>query len=122
MRPAVHRGAAALRTAVIAVLLLPVHVWRATAVMRQPRCRYYPSCSTYAVEALRVHGPVRGSALAAGRVLRCHPWSLGGVDHVPPQRARRGAAQAGGPSERPEASAVHPSSRRAVEPSGVRDA
>jgi len=74
------------RRALTTVLLAPVHLWRATAVVRQPRCRYYPSCSTYAVEALRVHGPVRGSVLAAGRLLRCHPWNPGGIDHVPPAR------------------------------------
>jgi len=74
------------RRALVAVLLAPVHLWRATVVLRQPRCRYYPSCSTYAVGALRVHGPLRGSALAVGRVLRCHPWSPGGIDHVPPAR------------------------------------
>ncbi len=72
-----------LRRAVAAVLLAPVHLWRATAVLRQPRCRYYPSCSTYAVGALREHGPLRGTALATGRLLRCHPWSIGGVDPVP---------------------------------------
>jgi putative membrane protein insertion efficiency factor len=77
---------ARIRQALTAVLLVPVHLWRATVVFRQPRCRYYPSCSTYAVDALREHGPLRGSALAAGRVLRCHPWSPGGVDPVPPSR------------------------------------
>ena len=77
---------AGLRRALTAVLLAPVHLWRAMAVFRQPRCRYYPSCSTYAVEALRVHGPLRGSALAGGRLLRCHPWSPGGIDHVPSAR------------------------------------
>lgn len=50
-----------------------------------PTCRYYPSCSAYAVEALRVHGAIRGSWLAVRRLLRCHPWSPGGVDHVPPR-------------------------------------
>lgn len=75
---------AMLRRGAVAVLLAPVHLWRATAVMRQPRCRYYPSCSTYAVEALRVHGPLRGTALASSRLLRCHPWSPGGIDEVPP--------------------------------------
>lgn len=50
-----------------------------------PRCKYYPSCSAYAVTALRVHGPGRGLVLAAWRLLRCNPWSLGGVDHVPPR-------------------------------------
>jgi putative membrane protein insertion efficiency factor len=72
-----------LRRAAVAVLLVPVQLWRATAVIRQPRCKYYPSCSTYAVGALREHGPLRGSALATRRLLRCHPWSLGGIDPVP---------------------------------------
>jgi putative membrane protein insertion efficiency factor len=53
-----------------------------------PTCRYYPSCSAYAVEALRTHGAARGSWLAVRRLLRCHPWSPGGVDHVPPARRR----------------------------------
>ena len=49
------------------------------------RCKYYPSCSAYAVTALRTHGAVRGTGLAVWRVLRCNPWSLGGVDYVPPR-------------------------------------
>jgi putative membrane protein insertion efficiency factor len=48
-----------------------------------PRCRYAPTCSAYAVEALEVHGPVKGLVLAAWRLLRCNPWSAGGVDRVP---------------------------------------
>ena len=48
-----------------------------------PRCRYAPSCSTYALQAIRVHGPIKGFILGAWRLLRCNPWSLGGVDHVP---------------------------------------
>lgn len=52
-----------------------------------PRCRYYPTCSAYAVEALRVHGVVRGLALASWRVLRCNPFSNGGIDYVPPRHA-----------------------------------
>ena len=51
-----------------------------------PTCRYYPSCSAYAVQALQVHGAFRGTWLAVRRLLRCHPWSPGGVDHVPPRR------------------------------------
>jgi uncharacterized protein len=86
MRPAALRMSAALRAGVVQVLLVPVRLWRATVLLRQPRCRFAPSCSTYAVTALRVHGPLRGSWLAARRLLRCHPWNLGGIDHVPPAR------------------------------------
>jgi putative membrane protein insertion efficiency factor len=55
--------------------------------MTPPTCRYYPSCSQYAVVAVTRHGVLRGGALAAWRVLRCNPWTRGGVDDVPPARA-----------------------------------
>lgn len=48
-----------------------------------PSCKYYPSCSAYAIEAIRVQGFFKGSALAAWRLLRCNPWSRGGVDFPP---------------------------------------
>jgi len=56
--------------------------WTASA------CRYYPSCSAYAVDALRIHGAVHGGWLAVRRLGRCHPWTPGGVDHVPLPRER----------------------------------
>jgi len=51
-------------------------------------CRYYPSCSAYALEAVTVHGSVRGSWYAVRRVARCHPWAAGGVDPVPAKHSR----------------------------------
>jgi len=51
------------------------------------RCKYYPTCSNYAIEALRVHGVLRGAGLATWRIMRCNPFSHGGVDPVPPRRA-----------------------------------
>ncbi len=48
-----------------------------------PVCRFFPSCSAYALEAVTVHGVVKGSWLAARRLFRCHPWNAGGIDHVP---------------------------------------
>ena len=46
------------------------------------RCKYHPSCSQYAIDALRKHGFVKGSVLAGWRLLRCNPWSRGGVDYA----------------------------------------
>lgn len=51
-----------------------------------PACRFTPSCSEYAREALEIHGVLRGSALAVWRILRCHPLCKGGLDPVPPAR------------------------------------
>jgi len=53
-----------------------------------PSCRYYPSCSRYASEAVARHGPGRGSLLAVRRLLRCHPWGGSGYDPVPPALGR----------------------------------
>ncbi|MFN8034752.1 MAG: membrane protein insertion efficiency factor YidD [Acidimicrobiia bacterium] len=56
---------------------------------KQSPCRYWPSCSEYAIEAVEVHGAVRGGWLAARRVGRCHPWGGSGVDPVPEPRDRK---------------------------------
>jgi putative membrane protein insertion efficiency factor len=56
----------------------------AISPMMAPSCRFHPSCSNYALEALQVHGAAKGSLLALKRVCRCHPWNDGGVDPVPP--------------------------------------
>ena len=48
-------------------------------------CRFYPTCSNYASEAIRVHGAAKGCALAGKRLCKCHPWHAGGIDIVPPK-------------------------------------
>ncbi|MGP7959312.1 membrane protein insertion efficiency factor YidD [Sanguibacter sp. A247] len=69
--------------------------------MTPPSCRFYPSCSEYAVRAVRIHGVLKGGRLAIWRVLRCNPWNYGGVDDVPGD-VRRPAVQETG-SRTPEA-------------------
>lgn len=61
-----------------------IHLYRATfgPLMPAGTCKYHPSCSQYAIDALRKHGLVRGSLRAGWRVLRCNPWSHGGVDYA----------------------------------------
>lgn len=74
------------RALVAAILLAPIRVWsRVISPALPPRCRYYPSCSRYAEEAIREHGALRGVGLAAWRVARCNPFSAGGFDPVPPR-------------------------------------
>jgi len=70
--------------------LAPLHLYRRViSPLTGARCRYHPTCSEYAVEAVRVHGVIRGGVLAAWRVLRCNPWSHGGIDPVASQRLFR---------------------------------
>ncbi len=80
---------AGLRTAprrlVVAVLRLYQLV---VSPLYGPTCRFYPSCSQYALIAVERHGVVRGAGLAGWRLLRCHPWNPGGIDDVPPVRGQ----------------------------------
>jgi len=62
-----------------------IGMYQKTAALRSPRCRFHPTCSSYAVEAITVHGAARGSWLAIRRISRCHPWNPGGIDHVAPR-------------------------------------
>jgi putative membrane protein insertion efficiency factor len=70
-----------------AILLAPVRLYqRLISPLMPARCKYHPTCSAYAAEAVRTYGVVRGSVLAAWRLMRCNPLSNGGVDHVGDQR------------------------------------
>ena len=66
------------------LLMLPIRAWRLVSVHLTPRCRFHPSCSAYAIEALEHYGALRGLWLAVRRLGRCHPWGGGGLDPVPP--------------------------------------
>lgn len=65
------------------ILLGLLAMYRWTARLRRASCRFHPTCSTYAVEAIERHGALRGGRLTLRRLARCHPWNPGGVDHVP---------------------------------------
>jgi uncharacterized protein len=77
---------------------LPIHLYRRLISPALPRrCKYEPSCSAYAIEALRSYGIVKGSILAAWRLLRCNPFSHGGYDPVDAQRIfRKSSSDAAG--------------------------
>jgi putative membrane protein insertion efficiency factor len=66
------------------LLMVPIRAWRLVSVHLTPRCRFHPSCSAYALDALEQHGALRGLGLAVRRLGRCHPWGGGGIDPVPP--------------------------------------
>ena len=61
--------------------LVYAYRWLLAPLLPAGSCKFHPSCSQYAIDALKKHGPVKGSAKAAWRLMRCHPWSKGGVDY-----------------------------------------
>lgn len=74
-------------TTLAQVLILPIRGYqRFISPLFPPVCRFYPSCSSYAVEALRVHGAFRGLWLTVCRIGKCHPFHPGGLDPVPPRK------------------------------------
>lgn len=69
---------------IVALLVAPIRFYRRfISPMLPPACRYTPTCSQYAIEALQKHGPLKGLYLAVRRLLRCHPWGGSGYDPVP---------------------------------------
>lgn len=66
------------------LLLLPIYFYRNfISPLLPPACRYTPTCSQYAIEAIKKHGPFKGLWLAIKRICRCHPWGSSGYDPVP---------------------------------------
>ena len=78
-------------TARLLVGLVRVYQWVLSPLLGD-RCKYHPTCSQYAIDALHEYGAARGTVLAAWRVLRCNPWSAGGVDHARDQTLFRRSA------------------------------
>lgn len=72
------------------LLLIPVYIYRGVISPLLPAsCRYTPTCSRYTIEALKRHGPIRGSCLSAKRILSCNPWGGSGFDPVPEKRQEK---------------------------------
>lgn len=83
-------GSSAIRLSPVQrVVLLPLYFYRRFITPYTPStCRFHPTCSLYAIEAIKTHGIFKGSSLALRRILRCHPWHPGGLDPVPQNLAK----------------------------------
>ena len=92
---------------------------RAISPAFPPRCRFEPTCSAYAAEAIEVHGAGRGSWLAVRRLAKCAPWHPGGVDFVPPRRAGAGPSGDETPDPGPGTAGHTYSSCTAAQPSAA---
>jgi putative membrane protein insertion efficiency factor len=109
MRRKVGRALWLSATPVRAGLLALIWMYRRTlSGVMGGRCRFHPTCSAYAAQAIRESGVVRGVALSVWRVARCSPLSAGGVDYPPRRRIEGGAAEAGGEYD----AIIHPHSGR----------
>jgi putative membrane protein insertion efficiency factor len=98
-QPVEHLAGTA-RAAVVRAAVVLIRGWQLSlSAVLPPSCRFQPSCSTYAIEALERHGPVRGTWLAMRRIARCHPLGAAGYDPVPERRG--GAIGGSGPTSRP---------------------
>jgi putative membrane protein insertion efficiency factor len=84
---------AGLRWVMVHIVLLPVYFYRgAISPLTPASCRHIPTCSQYALDAVKIHGPFKGFWMATNRILHCHPWGTSGYDPVPPikKTGRRG--------------------------------
>ncbi len=78
-----------MRRWLVALLQAPIRLYRRIlSPLLPPACRFHPSCSAYALEALEVHGPLKGVWLTTWRLCRCQPFARGGLDPVPPVRRK----------------------------------
>jgi len=72
------------------ILLIPVYIYKyGISPFTPASCRHIPTCSEYAVQAIRIHGPFKGFVLTAKRISRCHPWGTSGYDPVPPKEEKK---------------------------------
>jgi len=72
------------------ILILPIRFYQLTISPLFPQsCRHYPTCSSYAIESLKIHGLFKGSWLAIKRLSKCHPWGTHGYDPVPPKKDKK---------------------------------
>lgn len=78
-----------IRWVIVKILKIPIYIYKYSISPIIPKaCRHNPTCSVYALEALEVHGPIKGLILTAKRISRCHPWGTHGDDPVPPKKIR----------------------------------
>jgi len=79
-----------IRWILIRIMMVPVYFYKyVISPMTPASCRHIPSCSEYALEALKTHGPVKGIYLATRRILKCNPWGTHGYDPVPPKKIKK---------------------------------
>lgn len=72
------------------VLKAPIHLYRRyISPLKPPTCRFYPTCSAYALEALDKHGAIKGTYLTVVRICKCHPFHPGGIDYVPEPKPKK---------------------------------
>ncbi|MCF6744842.1 membrane protein insertion efficiency factor YidD [Blastococcus sp. KM273128] len=116
-------GAVPRRSAAARLLLRAVGFYsRAISPAFPPRCRFHPTCSAYAAEAVARHGAARGSWLALVRLAKCAPWHPGGVDPVPPARGTGTGSRSSTSAARPPVAPPDDPGREATPPAACRTA